>query len=177
MKVYLAARFSRRDELNRYRTELEAEGITVTSRWLLGGHEWVGTPDEAIPRPKLAQFAVEDLADLMAADVVVCFTESPRSGPARGGRHTEFGYALAKGKPVVCVGHIENVFYALPDVLYVESWEAALHVLLNAAATGGVAMRACRVCGCTDAWGCDEGCWWVDEDLCSSCAEAGREAS
>lgn len=28
----------------------------------------------------------------------------------------------------------------------------------------------CRECGCTDARGCLEGCWWVEPDLCSSCA-------
>lgn len=31
--------------------------------------------------------------------------------------------------------------------------------------------RRCRVCGCTDEHGCDEGCCWVEEDLCSQCAE------
>ena len=30
--------------------------------------------------------------------------------------------------------------------------------------------RKCRVCGCTDERGCPEGCWWVEDDLCSSCA-------
>lgn len=30
----------------------------------------------------------------------------------------------------------------------------------------------CRVCGCTDLYGCPEGCWWVEPDLCSSCAGA-----
>lgn len=34
------------------------------------------------------------------------------------------------------------------------------------------AERSCRVCGCTDAWGCDEGCEWVEADLCSACVEA-----
>ncbi|WP_285905134.1 phage Gp37/Gp68 family protein [Pseudodesulfovibrio pelocollis] len=29
--------------------------------------------------------------------------------------------------------------------------------------------RACRVCGCTEHNACDERCWWVEEDLCSSC--------
>jgi ASCH domain len=29
--------------------------------------------------------------------------------------------------------------------------------------------RKCRVCGCTDEWGCDEGCEWVELDLCSAC--------
>lgn len=39
------------------------------------------------------------------------------------------------------------------------------------------AERACRVCGCTDAHGCANGCWWVELDLCSNCtpsALAGR---
>ena len=31
-------------------------------------------------------------------------------------------------------------------------------------------VRACRVCGCTDDRACPGGCWWVDTDLCSSCA-------
>ena len=36
-------------------------------------------------------------------------------------------------------------------------------------ADGGV----CRVCGCTDEWGCDGGCCWVNAEhtLCSECAE------
>lgn len=29
----------------------------------------------------------------------------------------------------------------------------------------------CRVCGCTDHNACDGGCHWVEEDLCSSCAD------
>jgi hypothetical protein len=30
--------------------------------------------------------------------------------------------------------------------------------------------RTCRVCGCTDDKACEGGCYWVDYDLCSSCA-------
>ena len=29
----------------------------------------------------------------------------------------------------------------------------------------------CRVCGCTDDRGCPGGCYWVEDDLCSQCAE------
>ena len=29
---------------------------------------------------------------------------------------------------------------------------------------------SCRVCGCTDTRACEGGCWWVDVDLCSTCA-------
>jgi hypothetical protein len=32
----------------------------------------------------------------------------------------------------------------------------------------------CRVCGCTEFHACPEGCWWVEPDLCSSCAEGVR---
>src|ERR1700683_5297127 len=38
-KAYLAARYSRRLELCRYRAELTRLGITVTSRWLNGSHQ------------------------------------------------------------------------------------------------------------------------------------------
>lgn len=30
-------------------------------------------------------------------------------------------------------------------------------------------IRACRVCGCTDAHGCENGCFWVEDDLCDNC--------
>lgn len=133
MKVYIAARFSRQHEVAACADSLEAAGITVTSRWFRGGHEWVGTPDEEIPVERNAQFAVEDLEDLNAADVLVCLTESPRSGPARGGRHVEFGYALAKGMPTLCVEHRENVFYCLPQVVYVSDWPSAFNWLTNVA--------------------------------------------
>lgn len=131
MKVYLAARFSRLPELLHHKSELEQEGITVTSRWLLGGHEWEGTPDEDIPPEHAARFAVEDLEDIQAADVVVCFTEPARSGPARGGRHVEAGWAIAKGIPVVVVGHRENVFYCLPEIHFCAAWADALQWLVN----------------------------------------------
>ncbi|HZK56686.1 MAG TPA: hypothetical protein VFD17_00120 [Clostridia bacterium] len=31
--------------------------------------------------------------------------------------------------------------------------------------------RKCRVCGCTDNCACPGGCYWVDINLCSRCAE------
>jgi hypothetical protein len=33
-------------------------------------------------------------------------------------------------------------------------------------------IRACRVCGCTDESACTDGCYWVAEDLCSTCSRA-----
>lgn len=31
-------------------------------------------------------------------------------------------------------------------------------------------LPSCRVCGCTEHAACDRGCWWIEPDLCSSCA-------
>jgi nucleoside 2-deoxyribosyltransferase len=129
VKVYLAARFSRANELLTYKADLERHGIEVTSRWLLGGHEWAGTDDDALPLAIGEHFAQEDLEDLIRADVVVCFTEAPRSGPSRGGRHVEYGYALAMNKEILVVGHRENVFYCLDWVRFHETWESALERL------------------------------------------------
>lgn len=39
------------------------------------------------------------------------------------------------------------------------------------------AVRACRLCGCTDDRARDEGCSWVGPDLCSACDEAIREVA
>lgn len=35
--------------------------------------------------------------------------------------------------------------------------------------------RKCRVCGCTPDQACPGGCFWVEEDLCSSCASECEE--
>lgn len=32
--------------------------------------------------------------------------------------------------------------------------------------------ETCRGCGCTNWAACEGGCWWVEDDLCSSCAIA-----
>lgn len=36
-------------------------------------------------------------------------------------------------------------------------------------------IQRCRVCGCTYYTPCEGGCYWVEEDLCSKCAEIIRE--
>ena len=126
MKIYLAARYSRRDELCGYKRELEAMGHEVTARWLFGDHQVsdadlnAGLPDVRI------RFAREDWADLMGAGCCISFTEAPRSSNSRGGRHVEFGAALAMGKQCIVVGPRENVFHCLPDVIHFETWLAAV---------------------------------------------------
>lgn len=133
MKIYLAARYGRREELCGYRAELEAMGHVVTSRWLNGDHQ---VSDDGLSLPgtprQARQFADDDLVDLCDSDAIVSFSEPPRSVPNRGGRHVEFGIGIGltvalqtlddvTGLPrtaphLVVVGHRENVFHCLDCV-------------------------------------------------------------
>jgi hypothetical protein len=123
VKVYLIGRYSRREELLGYAEQLKARGFRVTSRWLEGHHE-LG-PDgrsRGAPVGIRGEFAREDLDDLRAADWAIAFTEPPEPHPGRGGRHVEFGAALAWGKLCFVVGPLENVFCCLAGVNHCETW-------------------------------------------------------
>jgi len=144
MKIYLAARYSRREELAAYRTELEALGHTVQARWLNGENgdalvegtlrsgeqlsEHEQTERAAALRTK---FALDDWEDVNAAELVINFTEPPRSKANRGGRHVEYGIALANKARVIVVGHRENIFHWLPVVEFCATWDEALSLCSN----------------------------------------------
>ena len=144
--VYLAARYSRREELCEYREHLSEMGFLVQARWLNGGHQLAdnGTPIGENGEPLVegdgsgssdesqrlrAKFAQDDWEDVTAADIVISFTEPPRSKANRGGRHVEFGIALARGARVIVVGFRENIFHWLPQVEFVGTIGDALALL------------------------------------------------
>ena len=133
--VYFAARYSRREELLQYAQELEKRGVTVTSRWLKGDHQ--ATDDDLeCDLQWSASLAKDDLEDVERANMLIEFSEEPRSVKTRGGRHVEMGYALALTKQdpypgwmryrVIVVGPRENVFDTLPSVVWYETWEDCL---------------------------------------------------
>lgn len=139
MTIYLAARYSRREELCGYRAQLEALGHTVTSRWLNGSHQIsdAGAPisergeklvegDDGHASAEAAalrlRFACEDLDDVACAELLIAFTEPPRSNASRGGRHVELGLAIAMGRHVFIVGYRENIFCWLPQVAFLDSF-------------------------------------------------------
>lgn len=156
--AYLAARYSRREELCRYRADLADRGVKVPARWLNGNHQIddQGLSAEA-GREARERFATEDLDDVLTADLLIAFTEPPRSSNSRGGRHVEFGVAIGRGMPVIVVGERENVFHCLPDVTVYATWEEALtdgHLLGRCVKCNGSgldrsqgACLVCRPCG------------------------------
>lgn len=122
MKIYLAARYGRRLEIQQYANELLARGHQVIARWLDGLHEAADGD-----RRRWAQFAQDDLDDIRRCDTVVSFTESGLH--PRGSRHVEFGIALAMEKMLVVIGPVENVFHALPRVLVFPTFADFLSVV------------------------------------------------
>lgn len=109
MKLYLAARFGRQAELRRYRTILEHAGHEVTSSWL-DSKKMVTKPGDC------RIWAEDDLRDLIEAEGIILWSENPKRGWLRGGRHTEFGYALNAGLKCFVIGPRENIFHYLHDV-------------------------------------------------------------
>lgn len=130
MKIYLASRYSRRDDMTVHAFELYGLGHQVTSRWINGNHQISddGLSAEAKAEER-ARFAMEDWEDLLSAECTISFTEAPRGTNSRGGRHVEFGAALALNQRVIVVGYRENVFHCLPEVEFYETWEECLREL------------------------------------------------
>lgn len=164
MRVYLAARYSRRDEMEEIAAQLAGRGAGVTSRWIRGEHE--GLPAELC--------AADDVADIAVADAVIAFTEPEGSPYSRGGRHVEAGIALGLRKPLLVVGPPENIFYSLALDRF-GSTEALLGAMVSDPYFGSTWTGICASCGCTEETSCavdgPERCAWVDERrmYCTGC--------
>lgn len=120
MLIYLAAQSRRRLELCGYQADLETLGHIITSRWLRDTHE----VEENGSTPLVHK------TDVARAQLVIAFTEPPRSPASKGGRHFEAGMAYAWGKMLWVVGPREHVFYHLNEVRQFDTWAqclAALH--------------------------------------------------
>jgi nucleoside 2-deoxyribosyltransferase len=115
VRIYLAARFGRRDELREIARALRRLGYVVTSSWLEQQEDAIDSPDS----PHLAAL---DLREIGECDVFVAFTDHPGTpGAERGGRHVEFGAAAVLGKMIVICGPVEHLFHRLPNVVRVAS--------------------------------------------------------
>lgn len=128
IRVYLAGRYSKRDEFRQFAQQLRERGVEVTSSWLEETlpldvkHNQVSKVDNLM-------LATADLNDIDRAQLVIFFAEDAEKQPPRGGRHVEFGYALAQRKPIYVIGKEENVFHYLPNVTHWNSFSDVLEVL------------------------------------------------
>lgn len=124
--VYLASRYEDRPRMQEWKAQLEAAGYVVSSRWINGSHE-INEDDKGDEERR--RFAEEDLADLLAAGIFLCHSDRSFFRSGRGGRHVEFGVAIATGKRILMVGERENVFHWLPRVEVFPTFDRALAAL------------------------------------------------
>lgn len=128
MKIYLAAPYADRGKMETIANYLKTKGHEITASWVYGG-------EEGLTRE---QIAVLDLGDVDKADVVISFTYTRGTPSTGGGRHVEFGYAMARGKRLVVVAERENVFHHHPLVEVhpsVDAWLAHEHYMKTLADT------------------------------------------
>lgn len=121
IRFYISARFGRQAEARATAEEItERTGWECTARWL----DADPSVDDAVhsDRARMMGAATLDLIDIDAADVMFCLTETTALGfdvpasLARGGRHVEVGYAIAREKPILVIGPRENLFHGMASV-------------------------------------------------------------
>lgn len=106
MKIYLCGRFGRRAELAEHAQALAEDGHEITATWLCE----TSADDQYLTSQECQGAAKLDTTDIDRSDLVLVFSEAPDSPYGRGGRHFEHGWAAAKGKEILIVGPMENVF-------------------------------------------------------------------
>lgn len=104
MQVYIAAPYPEREAAIQVMQRLEAAGFGVTSTWLKEHDELAD------------KYARLDLDDILRSDAVVALNPTVYQNAGTGGRHVEFGYALALNRPIVLVGERSNIFHYLDDI-------------------------------------------------------------
>ncbi len=109
MHIYFAARYSRRLEMRGYAQELENLGHSIASQWIDTGDNQ--QDDHDFELSERCGFAKQDWDDLRTANCMICFTEAPKTA-SRGGRHVEYGMALATARELSWWGTVRRFFIA-----------------------------------------------------------------
>lgn len=138
MRLYLAARWSRREEVGEYRDQLVELGHEVFARWIddhpnlsedqkrSKGKEFPGDP---------AAVAINCFEDVVKSDALVIFTEADsdkkRGKTAKGGMWVEFGIALGLNKDVSVVGPHVNTFCWYPTVMTYGAFDEFVDAIEN----------------------------------------------
>lgn len=113
MRIYLAARYGRREEIEGYANLLAEDGHEITARWVYGGEEGLTRED----------IALLDFEDVERANLVVGFTDPYESLNKGGARHFELGLGFALGAATYIVGPKEIVFHHLPEIEQFDTFE------------------------------------------------------
>jgi nucleoside 2-deoxyribosyltransferase len=113
VNIYIAAPYPLRPVAITVMHDLEAAGHRVTSSWLRTGCQ----DDDC------TLTARRDLEDIDVADALLVLQPDDWHDKGTGGRHIEFGYALAKGKQLIVFGEPSTNFHHLPHVRVIRHLE------------------------------------------------------
>ena len=144
MRLYLAAAWSRKEEIREIAEELNAiPGIKVGARWLF---EPPSSKDAFKFRRRRA---IYDRDDVRRANTLVRFTDdlTHPTVPARlatGARMFEMGYAYALGKKIIVVGGYQPIFDYLPGIVHVYDVEELKKLLTKEAKRVGIRSKRLR---------------------------------
>jgi hypothetical protein len=154
MRIYLAAMFSEKEQIAKYGAELEAMGISFSSRWVKEDVPHTVTI-QSLPATYHQETAAADVDDILSSDKMILFcptdqqlADVPVRSLARGGRHFEaglfYGLILAEDllnrrpRELLLVGKRENVFHFLdglgaargyPRIMQYDAWLDAKNYL------------------------------------------------
>ena len=125
-RVALIARLGRRPEMREIAKRLEKLGHKMCSSWV-----WNDSEDDGLTIAEKLGVAITNADNLESAGVAIAFAERLPMPPGseRGGRHADFGYALAVCKRVIVCGPRENIAYWHPKVEQVDSVAELLTLL------------------------------------------------
>lgn len=118
LSLYLAASWSRKDEIDALIPYLDDAGHNVVSMWTKESgtsSQWLN--DFSNTRHRLN--AQRDLLEIQIADVLVLFSQGYGTATRGGARFFEQGFANACGIPSLIVGDREIIFHSLPDTYQV----------------------------------------------------------
>ena len=116
--VYIAAPFPLRHDAIVARSGLLSMGLISTAHWLdQDQEEWND------------DWARIDLADIDRATVFLLINPPEWKHKGTGGRHVEFGYAVARHKDIVILGERTNVFHSLSSVALASDCTSAIKMV------------------------------------------------
>lgn len=128
MTVYLAAHFSRKNEVRAAAKELKELGIDVVSTW---HREKIASNSvmHANNARTWRKNALSDLNELCDCTHFVLFSMGPHKKFSRGSHCWEAGFASARGVKCLVVGERQVIFHYLPGEKICKTWAAAKRYL------------------------------------------------
>lgn len=123
MKIYIAAKFARREDMRPMRDAIWDAGHEVVSTWI----DEVKRPEGMDSETFKKKLAIKDVAEVFSADLLILDTAFPSE---TGGKEVEFGIALGRfqTKLIWIVGPKRNVFHELADRTF-PTWDLAIMAL------------------------------------------------